>query len=76
MLYKVGLDSTVQKNESAIQKQTHICREQMYGYLGGKEGRWEELGDWECLPFLLKNNLLITKVINAHYRKYGKFRSI
>ena len=76
MLYKVGLVSAVQKNEPAIQKYRHRCREQMYGYRGGKEGRWEELGDWECLPFLLKNNLVITKVINAHYRKCRKFRSI
>ena len=23
------------------------CREQAYGYQGGKAGEWDELGDWD-----------------------------
>ena len=28
------------------QRQSHRCREQTYGYQGGKGG-WDELGDWD-----------------------------
>ena len=28
------------------QKQRHGCREQVYGYQGGKE-QWDDLGDWD-----------------------------
>ena len=30
----------------AKQKERHRCREQMYGYQGGKR-RWEEVGGWD-----------------------------
>ena len=42
----------VQMNQFAGQKLRHRCREQMYGYQGGKVagvGWWwcDELGDWD-----------------------------
>ena len=35
----------VEMNLLAKQKQSHICREQTYGYQGGEQG-WDKLGNW------------------------------
>ena len=36
----------IQLNLFVKQKQSQRCREQMYGYQGGKE-EWDESGDWD-----------------------------
>ena len=41
-----GIWKMVQMNLFAKQKWSHRCREQTYGYQGGKRG-WDELGDWD-----------------------------
>ena len=33
-------------NLFAMQEQSHRCREQTYGYQGGK-GEWDKFGDWD-----------------------------
>ena len=37
-----------------FQKEKHRCREQTYGYQGGKEG-WDELEDWDWHIYILQN---------------------
>ena len=46
ILLTCGIQKMVQMNLFAKQKQRHRCREQTYGYQGGKGG-WNELGDWD-----------------------------
>ena len=46
-----NLEKLVQMSQLAGQKLRHRCREQRYGYQGGKTavgwGWWCELGDWD-----------------------------
>ena len=44
--YMWNLKKMVQMNLHTKQKYSHRCREQTYGYQGGKEGR-DKLGDWD-----------------------------
>ena len=50
-------------------EQGYRCIAQMYGYEGGKEGGWEELGDWDQACMLL--TLCIKQVTNENLHGTG-----